>query len=71
MSSDFETKVLFNGTISFRNRDAAARFLELVGSVVESSVAVFHGKTSPTTLSKDLDGVEVRRDSVSRRTRVL
>ncbi len=59
MSSDFETKVLFNGTISFRNREAAARFLELVGNVVENSVAVFHGKAPPTTLSNDLDGVEV------------
>ena len=41
----FETTVLFNATISFRDKAAAGKFLESLGAVVEQSVAVFHSKT--------------------------
>lgn len=51
----FETAVLFNATISFKDRDAAGRFLEALSNVVEQSVAVFHGRTQrPAALEREL-----------------
>jgi hypothetical protein len=41
----FETTVLFNATISFRDKGAAAKFLDSLGIVVEQSVKVFHSQT--------------------------
>ena len=38
---------MFNGVVSFKDREAAATFLALVGSVVDDSVQVFHAKTEP------------------------
>lgn len=53
-------QVLFNGTISFRDREAAARFLDRVGEVVTKSVAVFHNNagSSPAALAADLREVQ-------------
>ncbi len=45
--SQYETKVVFNGVVSFRDKGAAAQFLSLVGSVVDDSVEVFHAKAEP------------------------
>jgi hypothetical protein len=55
--SQYETKVLFNGTISFRDKAAASHFLEALGKLVANSVDVFHGKASPEALSQELQNV--------------
>ncbi len=56
----FETNVLFNATISFRDKEAAARFLQSLGVVVEQSIAVFHSKTQRhATLENELHNVSV------------
>ena len=54
----FETKVVFNSTISFRDKAAASRFLDSLAVVVEQAVAVFHGHTQRhATLERELQSV--------------